>query len=372
MRFLVVAILNLFLVSQAQAHFQEKENTPSPTDTYRQQYVDLLFDIVANARAAGVVHIHVEDGYRYIEADGIPLHETGQFPNAGNPNRIREQKYRFRVPASPKISGHITYLRLSPFGVAVNGVPFDPGAAEFWNNDRNSGWQYEALSGAVELGVDRNNAHVQPNGAYHYHGLPTGLIERLADHGTPLLIGYAADGFPVYAPMGYREADNAASGLTRLRSSYRIKSGMRNGGPGGTYDGSFVQDYEYVRGSGDLDQCNGRIGVTPEYPNGTYYYVVTNQFPFIPRCLKGTPDSSFARGPRAEGGPGRQGRRPPMMSGQQGGRRKPPQEAIDACRGKQEGESVVFQAPRGGSVQGFCRNINGQSVAVPAGGPPRR
>ena len=44
------------------------------------------------------------------------------------------------------------------------------------------------------------------------------------------------------------------------------------------YDGSFNQDYEYKRGSGDLDECNGR-----EY-NGKYTYFATQTFPFFPRC----------------------------------------------------------------------------------------
>ena len=51
--------------------------------------------------------------------------------------------------------------------------------------------------------------------------------------------------------------------------------------------GAFTQDYEYVEGLGDLDQCNGRFGVTPEFPEGIYYYVVTDDFPFFTRCLKG-------------------------------------------------------------------------------------
>ncbi|MDB5282083.1 MAG: hypothetical protein JWO06_1158, partial [Bacteroidota bacterium] len=44
----------------------------------------------------------------------------------------------------------------------------------------------------------------------------------------------------------------------------------------GTYPiGSFIQDYIFVSGSGDLDVHNGRFCVTPEYPNGTYAYFVT-------------------------------------------------------------------------------------------------
>ena len=51
--------------------------------------------------------------------------------------------------------------------------------------------------------------------------------------------------------------------------------------------GAFTQDFEYIEGFGDLDECNGREGVTPEFPEGIYYYVVTDDFPFFSRCLKG-------------------------------------------------------------------------------------
>ena len=51
-------------------------------------------------------------------------------------------------------AGNLTPLGMNPFGVAINGVPFDPGAAEWWNNDPASGWQYEALSGKINLGMD--------------------------------------------------------------------------------------------------------------------------------------------------------------------------------------------------------------------------
>ena len=65
--------------------------------------------------------------------------------------------------------------------------------------------------------------------------------------------------------------------------------------PGGQHDGTFVQDFEFVEGSGDLDECNGRFGVTPEYPDGIYYYVLTDAFPFVPRMFRGTPNESFSK-----------------------------------------------------------------------------
>ena len=33
---------------------------------------------------------------------------------------------------------------------------------------------------------------------------------------------------------------------------------------------------------------NGRTGVTPEFPEGTYHYYATDSYPFLQRCVKGT------------------------------------------------------------------------------------
>ncbi|TWU08327.1 YHYH protein [Stieleria varia] len=276
--------------------------------------------------AAGHVTIGIEGDFRVIESDGLPNHKTGQFPGPRNPNRISAQSHRFRVPVAPKVAEKTTPLQMHPFGVAINGVPLDPGAAEFWNRDRRSGWQYEALGGVVDLGLDQSNGHVQPTGAYHYHGTPRLLLETLSketEKPEMLLIGYAADGFPIYNDQGHSDAGDLKSPMKQLVSSYRVRKGQRTSGeagPGGTYDGRFVQDWEYVAGAGDLDECNGRIGVTPEYPEGIYHYVVTQQFPYIPRLFRGTPDESFMRhGPPPGGGfPGG----PPR--GGRGGRRSPP------------------------------------------------
>ena len=240
-----------------------------------------------------------------VECDGVPTHPTGQFPNRGNPNRILMQKYVLRIPLQPTPAAQPVPLRMQLFGIAVNGVVFDPGAAEWWRGDHD--WQYEPLAGAINLGVDTSNAHVQPNGAYHYHGLPHGLLDQHGGKEKLQLVGFAADGFPIYGPWGYSDAKSTNSALKQLKSSYRVKKGTRPGGPGGTYDGSFVADYEYVAGAGDLDECNGRVGVTPEFPLGTFHYVLTAEFPFVPRLYKGTPDLSFRKGPPGGGrfgGPG--------------------------------------------------------------------
>jgi hypothetical protein len=222
------------------------------------------------------------------------------------------------VPVDPKPNGKATDIhRGGLFGVALNGVVFDPGTAEFWKDDPALGWRMEAIGGPRNLGLDKNNAHVQPNGAYHYHGIPTGLVAQLAADRKadgPLLLGYAADGYPIYGPQGYSDPDDPKSPMKTLRTGYRLRQGNRPAdSPPGKYDGSYTRDWEYVPHLGDLDENNGRTGVTPEYPGGTYYYVLTDSFPFVPRSFHGTPNPSFDRKGPPPGG--RRGNRGPRAGG---------------------------------------------------------
>jgi len=261
------------------------------------------------------VKIEVQGEYRLITANGLPNHETGQFPGRGNPNAISAQKYAYRVALHPKPLDQPVPLKMQPFGIALNGVVFDPGTNEWWKDDRTTGWHIEALVQGKKpgLGVDKQLAHVQPNGAYHYHGLPPAL-EGAAKPAQMVLVGWAADGYPIYGPYAYTDAKDPKSPLKKMTPSYAFKKGNRPANsPPGKYDGTYTQDFEFVKGAGDLDECNGRVGVTPEFPEGTYYYLATDAFPFLPRAYHATPDPSFAR----HGGPG--GRR-----GRPGGQGGPP------------------------------------------------
>ena len=289
----------------------------------------LLLALAASAYSADTprVTIRVEGDTRIIEANGIANHATGKFPNRGNPNAISAQNYVFRMPAKPKAGTDFTTPQGSgmptTWGVAVNGVPFDANTAEYWNNDRSSGWNLDLMAQQGKLGADESNAHVQPNGAYHYHATPTGLVDALGgDKGRVLLIGYAADGFPVYSANGHKDPKDANSPVVALKSGYHLKKGTRPNGPGGAYDGAYTADWEWSKEQGDLDQANGRFEVTKEYPQGTYAYHITTTFPYIPRIFRGTPDATFKKRPgdgaRGPGRPGQGGQR----QGQGQGRRE--------------------------------------------------
>ncbi|MDA7885977.1 YHYH protein [Pirellulales bacterium] len=269
------------------------------------------------------VQITEKDGFRVIESNDIPKHTVGEFPNRGNPNAIAAQNWTIRIPLHPVTNKESTSLHLRtergppnmPFGIGVNGVLFEPGTAEFWMGNRSADWNYEALGGAVRLGLDSNHAHVQPGGMYHYHGIPTGLLNELgftqnehqSEKHSPLL-GWAADGFPVYYAYGYSHPDDPKSPITQLTTGFQLKEGNRPGGsdsPGGRYDGAFIQDYEFAEGTGDLDECNGRFCITPEFLDGTYAYFLTEAWPVIPRAFRGTPVLLKERGHGAHRRPAR-------------------------------------------------------------------
>lgn len=261
-------------------------------------YSTNVFNASSSVNAQSISSWNCSSTQRNLTANGIPDHEVGTFPNAGNPNRISVQSISASYPLSPTRTS-TTGNPAMVVGHALNGIKFDPGTNGTCNdsgancslNGVVGNWRIEALGQAsFNFGVDLNNAHVQPNGEYHYHGMPEKFIEKLGKGTQMTLIGWAADGFPVYAKFGYTNPNDSSSTIKVLTSSYRIKSTPDAGRPAvSLYPmGTFAQDYEYVSGLGDLDECNGRTGVTPEFPTGIYHYVITTTYPYIQRCLKGS------------------------------------------------------------------------------------
>ncbi|MEZ4404672.1 MAG: YHYH protein [Kofleriaceae bacterium] len=115
-----------------------------------------------------------------------------------------------------------------------------------------------------------------------------GILTRLGRGQAMTLVGYATDGFRS-TRYGYTDATDATSAVKVMTGSWQKKASPDAGRPSVTVFpmGTFTQDYEYVAGSGDLDECNGRTGVTPEFPGGTYHYFITDSYPYIQRCVKG-------------------------------------------------------------------------------------
>ncbi|MBU2952682.1 YHYH protein [Marinobacter sp. F3R08] len=241
------------------------------------------------------------DSTRELSANGIPDHEVGTFPNPGNPNVISEQTVSASYTLEPEETTTPTELGgpRGATGYVLNGVKIDASTAGSCDDsgstcsliDNSGNWNIEALGQtSFDFGTDQNNAHVQPDGAYHYHGMPEGFITKRGGNSSVMtLIGWAADGFPIYARYGYSVADDASSEVRAMTGSYQLVSEVSASRPStDTYAlGTFQQDWEYVEGSGDLDECNGRVGVTPEFPDGIYHYYATDSYPYFQRCVKG-------------------------------------------------------------------------------------
>ncbi len=235
----------------------------------------LALALLSSGAASAHVAITVEGDQRCITSDGVPDHETGPWRAGAS---VEVQDHAFCMDATPERTGEITQnVRIS--GITLTGIPLRPGTAEFYDpttergysRDRSSGWNVEGLSGLV---MDAQNAHVDGSGMYHYHGVPSAVVSAL--NGT--LFGYAADGFEIHYV-----GDQA-------QSSWQLRPGERASGPGGVHDGTYVQDYEFIEGSGTLDECNGGM------LDGRYVYFATDTFPFFPRCFLGTVSSDFGGG----------------------------------------------------------------------------
>jgi hypothetical protein len=241
------------------------------------------------------------NGNRELSANGVPDHPVGTFPNAGNPNTISALTVSAEYSLVPVQTTTVTTLGgpRGSTGYVLNGVKIDAGTAGSCDNsgancsliDHSGSWSIEALGQTnFDFGTDDNNAHVQPTGDYHYHGMPESFVTSQGGNSSSItIIGWAADGFPIYARYGYSEANNSASSIVAMTGSYQLVTTVSTSRPDiSVYAmGTFAQDWEYVANSGDLDECNGRYGVTPEFPDGIYHYYATDTYPYFQRCVKG-------------------------------------------------------------------------------------
>jgi len=246
---------------------------------------------------------------------------------------------------------------LDPSGPWYDGGPADPDNPF----DRAcSGWEYDPIFPSVAdlVGVPLDlRGHVQPGpggrpgseGTFHYHGTPELLFRRLRDargaeeRDQPFVVGWSADGYWILDSV--LPAASTHEGRRRhLFSGYVLREGPRVAVehtnvayvPQGQPDGLFVQDWvhdpeakrarveaalrehgEYHGltaadiASGDagyaiLDAYNGLVTedlALPGAPSLTYVYVMTPDWPEIPRFFAHVPAASFRAIIPFEGGP---------------------------------------------------------------------
>ena len=142
----------------------------------------------------------------------------------------------------------------------------------------------------MNVGVDAYNAHVQPNGAYHYH---PPLVWDNGDYADKV-IGYLYDGIPIMGTGSKVLTDNDEEEIAI--SSYTINEDWNNEAK---VDGQvcptleehqagkqalFHSCYKFDQNTGNLDKYNG--GFSPAL--GEYAYFATGeQYPYLPIFIKG-------------------------------------------------------------------------------------
>ncbi|HEX3726491.1 MAG TPA: YHYH protein [Pirellulales bacterium] len=212
------------------------------------RFVDLFSYHARDSNKDGIDNVRLSHDERFliVDSQGYPNHPTALFPNSGNPNTIRVQKFQFRLPLVPTPSDTITRLPMGPVGMALNGVvffnPFEAGGMN-------------AIEGYAEVWLDSCCGHPQQTGVYHYHKYPSCVKSPFPDDGkqhSPV-IGFAFDGYPVYGP--YEKADVMAKDLTGRQA---------------------------------LDVCNGH----KDEARGYHYHVTPGRFPYIVGGYAGVPELS--------------------------------------------------------------------------------
>jgi hypothetical protein len=269
----------------------------SSCSDYSKSYKSAVKDVGNNLNFYGSLNIKTENGKCIFTTNAIPNHSFNNSTIPAFATDVSTQNDTFSITQSPTFAAGTTTISLTTDNaIFLNGVKLDLLAAACFNvgdgkigcNDINQPFRFDPMSALNNFGTDEHNAHTQPDGTYHYHGDPNSMFSDSTV--VSPVIGFAADGFPIY---GSFFNDNGTA--RKVISSYGLKSGSRsaityNGtvyDPGGNYNGKFVDDYQYNSGTGDLDECNGMT------VNGSYGYYVTDSYPWVLKCFKGEPDSSF-------------------------------------------------------------------------------
>lgn len=291
------------------------ERSPDCGD-YVNEYDAMPLDIKNDIAFDADVFITATDTECTLTSNSIPNHdfndETAAFAGGAEGATIAATDLVHTVTRNPEFASEPTYITQQiKNAIFLNGVRLDimsagcyrPNSADANEDgdvgigcDSNTAWLLDPLSTESKFGADFHNAHTQPGGLYHYHGGPNAMFDdNPGPDGSPV-IGFAADGFPIYGSYFF---DDNSGQLRKAISGYTLKTGSRgtrsDTNPGGEYTGKYNDDWEYT-GAGDLDECNGMT------VNDQYGYYVTDAYPWVIKCLRGTPDDSFVQ-TGATGGP---------------------------------------------------------------------
>lgn len=272
---------------------------------------------ITNISFSGSFMIMNSDGDPYPALAGHNLVNNGQTPRQGffGSYDIRDQTYsrnfRYRGPSFSSNPQEVSHL---PVGFMSNGSFFCGPRSETSQLDIfsvPSGLRFNKVFFSTYFKLDPCGGEVVSDNSYRYlHG---GFLKYCWNNplfinsnsyyggssfnqdnfrhpnGHSKIVGFCFDGYPVYGPYAYSDPEDSASSIVLATSSYVSKISDNHRPPNWKFDnaivinslnymlsaGAFVNDFDYIEGSGILDQYNGRFSVTPEYPEGVYAYYLT-------------------------------------------------------------------------------------------------
>ena len=205
----------------------------------------------------------------FVKTTSIPDHG---FVRDDGVNEVQVQNLTFEFPRTAvEAQTKVSTPNQTGIGVAINGVLFYGPVGVEQENRNNITYTINNVTNYTPPDVEDGSGQVGEDGIYYYHADPKRMYDKNSSEHSPL-IGFALDGYPIYGPYGYDDPRGNTNPRV-MTASYRLRTIPRADGT--VPDGKYIEDFEYVAGLGDLDQHNGRICNTPEYPNGTYAYFVT-------------------------------------------------------------------------------------------------
>lgn len=227
----------------------------------------------------------IQGEVREIRASGCPNNNPVDVCIGDNPNPANTQDWQFDIPAIPMLNAG-TYaaslnsaLSLSALGgiigITRNGIEIRScyGGATYGPCT-----DYASSATAVESDTfEYCRGHGNP---YHYHEAPVCLLQQMGvrSDGSSPLVGWAADGFPIYGNLGPGGVEIKRCGAVGAHSTYCMDS------CGGYYGSDYSDDFTYryfMAGPTTIPSVSaGRSPASTLQESDGY-------FPFVPICLLG-------------------------------------------------------------------------------------
>lgn len=256
----------------------------------------------------GVQEILSSANWIYIRSTGLGSQIMGPWYNDSQhrflfPNLPTDQHFIIAIPRHPTVQTTHHFSHLGKIGLFVDGVQMFDASDSFSYSSENG------RDANPRAGIGRGDHVDFDNSIKSYSESATAPAKH-----SPIL-GWMDDGYPVYGPYGYSDPMNPNSGVRRMVSGFVLRNGENGAdnlsetgrrtlpawdardlnrsadlqdyeiGPdvSDRYPlGHYLEDYVYLGDLGktqgkdfDLDECNGRWCVTPEFPRGTFAYFTT-------------------------------------------------------------------------------------------------